>query len=295
MFGLSCVRNKGTRSSFEDRRDGERVPPRSSLPYLFDSLTTHNPHHRRFDWMRFNNSLCLLFLLCVIITFEVISSSAPNPILSLPIHKTMSVSTASKHTVLYFDIAGRAEAIRILLHIAGIDFEDKRFAFAEWKDIKPTTPLGQVPVLRIDETQYTQSSALARYAAKLAGWYPMDDPLQALIVDEVVEAANELMTKAPKSKDPQELKTLREEFQATTMKQYASLIEQRIQASESGTSVAKTMSFADLIVTGMVKSIQKGTWDHINPKFFEDYPGIMAVYKAVEENEQVKAYYASLK
>lgn len=101
------------------------------------------------------------------------------------------------HEVVYFDFTGRAEPIRILFHIAGVDFEDTRFKGADWPTIKPTTPLGQVPVVKIDGNQYCQSIALARYAAKLAGWYP-SDPLDALKSDEAAESLNELMSKAPK-------------------------------------------------------------------------------------------------
>jgi len=54
--------------------------------------------------------------------------------------------------------AGRAETIRILLHAAGVDFEDTRFSGPEWPEIKPTTPLGFVPVLKVDDVPYCQST-----------------------------------------------------------------------------------------------------------------------------------------
>lgn len=38
-------------------------------------------------------------------------------------------------------------------------------------ELKPTLPLGQLPVLQVDGTIYAQSMAIARYAAKLAGLY----------------------------------------------------------------------------------------------------------------------------
>lgn len=63
-----------------------------------------------------------------------------------------------KYELIYFNGAGRAETIRIMLHAAGVDFEDTRFAFNEWQEIKPTTPLGSVPVLKIDDAEYCQST-----------------------------------------------------------------------------------------------------------------------------------------
>ena len=111
-------------------------------------------------------------------------------------------SVMSKPELLYFNFAGRAEAFRTLFHIGGVDFEDTRFSGKDWPSIKPTTPLGSVPVLKIDGLEYCQSVSLARYAAKLAGWYP-EAPLDALKCDMIAESTNELTTKFPKvrSKD----------------------------------------------------------------------------------------------
>jgi len=58
----------------------------------------------------------------------------------------------------YFDGPFRAEPIRIMLHAAGLDFKDIRFGFDEWDAIKPKTPLGVVPTLKIDDIIYCQSS-----------------------------------------------------------------------------------------------------------------------------------------
>jgi glutathione S-transferase len=102
-----------------------------------------------------------------------------------------------KQELLYFGFPGRAEAIRTLFHIGGIDFDDTRFKGADWPTIKPTTPLGSVPVLRYQGRQYCQSVSIARYAAKLAGWYPVGE-LDALTCDMVAESINELSTKSPR-------------------------------------------------------------------------------------------------
>lgn len=99
--------------------------------------------------------------------------------------------------VIYFDGAGRAEAVRILLHAAGLKFTDTRIKGADWPELKKTTPLGFLPILKVDGKSYCQSVALARYAAKKAGWYPKDD-LEALVVDEVFDNLNDLMAQVPR-------------------------------------------------------------------------------------------------
>jgi glutathione S-transferase len=197
----------------------------------------------------------------------------------------------SSHELIYFDTPGRAEGIRLCLHIAKADWKDTRIS--DWPSVKPTTPLGSVPVLKIDGVGHCQSTALLRYAGKLAGWYP-SDPVEGLTVDEAVDTLNELMSKAPHSSDPEELKKKREEYQATTMTKYAAFLEGMIQRN-GGSGFASTASIADLAMMSTVGSIESGSWTHINAQFFEAYPGIMATAKATKENEQVVDYYKSKK
>ena len=42
----------------------------------------------------------------------------------------------------YFNVTARADLIRLLFAVSGIDFEDHRIELDEWPAIKPTTPLG---------------------------------------------------------------------------------------------------------------------------------------------------------
>ena len=91
----------------------------------------------------------------------------------------------------YFDIhGGRAEPARLALAIGSIAFEDHRFTYPEFAEIRKTTPFGQVPVLQVDGVQVTQCDAITRYAGKLAGLYPAD-PFQALLCDEVMYVVEE--------------------------------------------------------------------------------------------------------
>ncbi|XP_072391078.1 glutathione S-transferase-like isoform X3 [Diabrotica undecimpunctata] len=74
---------------------------------------------------------------------------------------------AHTYKLTYFDITGKAEPIRLLLSYGEIPFEDKRVEFGEWPKIKPTTPLGQVPVLEVDGKAIPQSTAICRYLASI--------------------------------------------------------------------------------------------------------------------------------
>ena len=50
-------------------------------------------------------------------------------------------------TLTYFNLGARALAIRLAYQYGNITYNDKRFEFSEWPAVKPTTPLGQLPLL----------------------------------------------------------------------------------------------------------------------------------------------------
>ncbi|GAB9473616.1 Hematopoietic prostaglandin d synthase [Globisporangium polare] len=91
----------------------------------------------------------------------------------------------------YFDFSGRAELARLLFTFSGVAFEDSRISKPAFGAMKTKLPLGQLPTLQVDGVVFSQSMAIARYAAKLSGQYP-HDPVQALHVDMVSETLVDL-------------------------------------------------------------------------------------------------------
>jgi glutathione S-transferase len=194
-----------------------------------------------------------------------------------------------EHKLVYFDIPGCGEATRVMLRAAGVEFADTRVPFKDWPTVKKETPLGSLPVLKVDGMSYCQSAALSRYAAKLAGFYP-DDPLEALVVDEVLETCNEIMGKAPNDKDEDEKKKKRIEWQNDGLTKYAEFLESRVQAG-GGKGVASKPSIADFAIGVLVKTLEGGLFDHIDTDFFAKYPGISAVKESIFNEPKIKAYY----
>jgi glutathione S-transferase len=143
------------------------------------------------------------------------------------------MSVAARLRLSYFDFPGRGMPVRLSLFSAGLDFEDHRFSFADWGKIKPTLPLGQVPVLTFpDGRQATQARALARWAASQDkvgkyGLYPADLDAR-LRSDEIVDAIESNLDKCPKSD-----KALREEFAAGPLKTLLSMVNLRLTESRT--------------------------------------------------------------
>merc|ERR1712039_383314 len=83
----------------------------------------------------------------------------------------------------YFDLEGRGELIRLLLHAGNIDFEDFRFGFDEWAKHKPNTPFGSVPVLHWDGEEMAQTMAIVRFVAMMVALDFMHAPEEMAFKD----------------------------------------------------------------------------------------------------------------
>ena len=83
----------------------------------------------------------------------------------------------SKHVkVHYFDIYGRGEILRFILSHNKIHYEDIRYDFSSWIELKNTGKFlfGQLPAVEIDGKIYEQSYDVARYLTMLFNQYPLD-------------------------------------------------------------------------------------------------------------------------
>ena len=77
------------------------------------------------------------------------------------------------------------------------------------------------------------------------------------------------------------------------MTKYWSWIEGIIQKNGGNLVTGPSCTYADLLIAGAVSSIQSGDWTAIDTNFFDQFPGVMATSKSVQENDQIKAYKAA--
>eukprot|EP00055_Hartaetosiga_balthica_P018759 m.135323 g.135323 ORF g.135323 m.135323 type:complete len:245 (+) comp9904_c0_seq1:95-829(+) len=200
----------------------------------------------------------------------------------------------SKITLKYFDIPGRAEPVRIAFHAGNVEFEDKRIAFPDYPEVKKTLALGYLPELEIDGDVFTQFAAQLRYAGRFSNLYP-SDPIAQLKADEIIEIAQELLYKAPRSEDKEEMKRLREEFAKTTLKKCFQYIEGLIEKRGNKFTGGDEISVGDLALMGIVGMIESGGYDFIPTNFFDDFKGVKAWYERVQADDVVASYYAKSK
>ncbi len=195
----------------------------------------------------------------------------------------------------YFDFhGGRAEPIRLAMAIGGIAFEDHRFSFHEFSEVRKTVPFGQVPVLHVDGVQVTQSDAILRYVGKLAGLYPTDS-YQALLCDEVAYVVEEAGVKLGPSFSMKgdELKAARIALVNESMPKYLGWLQNQLMARGGEYFADNRLTVADLKVFVDVRGLNSGRLDHVPTDLVEKVaPALNIHMQRIAQNAAVVAYYA---
>lgn len=201
----------------------------------------------------------------------------------------------SQLTLTYFDThGGRGEPARLALHIGGIAFEDKRFAFADFAEVRKSTPFGQVPTLHVDGVQVTQSDAITRYAGKLAGLYPTD-PYQALLCDEVLDAVEDANVKlgATFGLTGDALKEARSALVNGPLPLYLGWLQKQLQAHGGEYFADNRLTVADLKVFVFVRGLISGRLDHVPTDLVTQVaPLVSAQVQRLAQMPAIAQYYA---
>jgi len=209
-----------------------------------------------------------------------------------------SRSVLSGSRLVYFGIPGRAEAIRLALAIGGVDFEDKRIPFPAWGKLKSTTPWGTVPVLELaDGSELAQARSVLRFVGKHTGLYPVDDPLAAQRVDELMDALEDLgatVTSVGQGLPQDELEAARLAAVSEGGKVYGFLakLEAFIGAhGASGYAVGDEMTVASILTFTALGRLVGGVYFGVPPTCCDPFPKLQAVRRTVGRHPAVVAWY----
>jgi len=195
----------------------------------------------------------------------------------------------------YFDFhGGRAEPARLAMAIGGVAFEDYRFNFPDFPEVRKTTPFGQVPTLQVDGVQVTQCDSILRYVGKLAGLYPTD-PLQALFCDEVMYVVEEASVKISPTfrMTGDEQKQARLALVNGSMPVYLGWLQKQLEAHGGEYFADNRLTVADLKVFVDVRGLNSGRMDHVPTDLVETVaPALNAHMRRIGESDAVERYYA---
>jgi glutathione S-transferase len=194
----------------------------------------------------------------------------------------------------YFDApVSRGEECRLALHLAGIDFEDRRIKPADWPALKPTTPFGSMPVLELPgKPALAHSNAILVYVGRQHDLHPRDDfeaaRHEALMCH--VEDLRAHVGPTLRIKDPEEKKAAREAMAAGYLPAWAGFAERQL---GDGPFVAgDKLHVVDLKLHMAVRWFAGGNVDHVPATIFATFPRLTRVHDAVRDHEGVRAWYA---
>jgi glutathione S-transferase len=200
----------------------------------------------------------------------------------------------AKLKLTYFDFdGGRGEPARLALHIGGIAFEDQRIAGKDWPAFRDKTPFLALPTMEVDGQVVSQSNSINRYVGKLSGLYPADT-WQALLCDEVMDAAEDLSTQIGHTIDLAEdaKKKAREELVAGPITRYLEQFQVRLKAAGGEYFADHRLTVADLKVYMLLRWLRSGALDHI-PKDLVDRvaPQLVKHFERVAKQPKIAEYY----
>ena len=205
-----------------------------------------------------------------------------------------------KITLYYFKIPfWRAEVTRISLFISGIPFIDHRIEGDEYDEFKKTgklpngkiAPFKQLPVLEVDEKMFAQTGAIARYCGKLSGLYPKDDDYKSALIDQIIEAAqdiNFLVTLSGRDKDPEKKKVARDILATRHLPKWFQYLENLNKQNEQSIYfVGKDITIADLAIWRLLGWLTSGLLDGVPTKILDIYPNLIKLRKEIYKNPKV--------
>ncbi|XP_050413751.1 S-crystallin SL11 [Patella vulgata] len=197
------------------------------------------------------------------------------------------------YKLVYFDIRGRGEIVRLCFLSAGVKFEDARIDFSEWSEkVKEASPFGQLPYLEIDGKKYAQSTAIANYISREFGLYG-DNSLDNLSIDGIVALTVDYFDAWVKShfeKDANKKVELQAKLKNEDLPKFLGHLDKILTENKSGFYVRNRLTLADLAVYHTLDNPQR---DY--PEVYAQYPKVVEHRKKIASLPRLAPYLSSRK
>eukprot|EP01010_Urceolus_cornutus_P001173 NODE_1696_length_787_cov_273.361789_g1318_i0.p1 GENE.NODE_1696_length_787_cov_273.361789_g1318_i0~~NODE_1696_length_787_cov_273.361789_g1318_i0.p1 ORF type:complete len:244 (+),score=67.39 NODE_1696_length_787_cov_273.361789_g1318_i0:56-733(+) len=107
----------------------------------------------------------------------------------------LSASAADPPVMVYFNAKARGWFPMLVAEVGEVDYVFEGISQEEWARIKTSTPLGQLPTIRVDDIYMAQSLAVVRFFAKrgkeeLLGSNEFDYAVGGMMIDEASDIFN---------------------------------------------------------------------------------------------------------
>ncbi|KAH7726163.1 Glutathione S-transferase 1 [Aphelenchoides avenae] len=199
------------------------------------------------------------------------------------------------YKLVYFDVRGWAEPARMILHHAGVGFEDVRVLHADWPgDLKAKAPFGKLPYLEVDGKQLPQSYAISRYLARkydLAGKDEWEQAWLDAIADAYKDVDSELRPYFVAAHLGREDKDkLCDEVFKPCVQKFIAQIEGFLKDSASGFLVKSGYTWVDFLFAELLS-----TFENLVPGLVSKNDAVWTFVGRVHDIPKLKEYLASRK
>uniref|UniRef100_A0A7E4VI64 glutathione transferase n=1 Tax=Panagrellus redivivus TaxID=6233 RepID=A0A7E4VI64_PANRE len=154
------------------------------------------------------------------------------------------------------------------------------------------TPWGELPILKVDEKELTQSSAIYHYLGKQFGLIGKDDWEEALVLS-MIQAQKDFSTKCHEffavtaGQKPGDKTAIIEQQFKPAVDKYITPMERQLKESGSGFFVASGVTYLDFFVAEYVDTLNA-----MFPQIFQRFPLLLEHTKRVHALPQLQAYLA---
>ena len=189
----------------------------------------------------------------------------------------------------YFDVRGRAEAVRLTLEETGTEYRERRVQVAEWPALKSTLLFGHLPLYEDGDLVIAQSHAIYRHLARRHGLYGAHEHerVRCDVVEEAfVDAQNELGTFYWNPKFAE----LRDDFERTQLPARLTKLQTLLEQNRSGLGhwVGDGVTFVDFLAWHYL--------DYVRPfsqRTVERFDKLYAFKQRIESRPRIAAYLRS--
>ena len=182
--------------------------------------------------------------------------------------------------------------------MGNIDFEDIRINRDELLRSRKTgklddgtiIPFRQIPCLSVDGKSISQTGGISRFCGKISGLYPIDNAVNAALIDQIIDMATDitvLLGPSLKEKNEEKKKKMREKLAHGALVRKISYLEELLEEGKDNWFVSQNITIADLAIWRLIGWLTSGMVDYLPSNLMTPFPNIKRIILNVEKHPKV--------
>ena len=182
--------------------------------------------------------------------------------------------------------------------MGNINFQDIRITRDEFLRSRKTgklddgtiIPFRQIPCLNVDGMSINQTGGISRFCGKLSGLYPVENAIDAALIDQIIDMATDLtvlLSPSLRERSEEKKKSMREKLANGILIKKISFLEEFLETKTGDWFVSKNISIADIAIWRLVGWMTSGMIDYLPRNLIEPFPNLKRNFLNVERHPKV--------